>query len=54
MELQDIGRGRLNWILLPWGRVIRQAVVKVVMNMTFMYPCIVSIIVNDDQQDATI
>ena len=27
---------------------------KVFLNLTFVYPCIVSIIVNDDQQDATI
>ena len=26
---------------------------RLIVNLTFVYPCIVSIIVNDDQQDAT-
>jgi hypothetical protein len=32
MELKDIGRERVNWIRLPWGRANWQVVVKTVMN----------------------
>ena len=37
-----------------YQRSAEEYYIKMDFNLTFVYPCIVSIIVNDDQQDATI
>jgi len=42
--------GLLNYVCCSGNRKL----INLTLNLTFVYPCIVSIIVNDDQQDATI